>query len=289
MDESEIVTLRGVDDSEKPTKTMGKIKLSPILKPNKIIEHKVHIIPSNKTNIPFDGLLGDDFFQNHKAKIDYQNDSLIIHGCKFKLFHTELDDIDDNPIILEPRTETVVLLNALNPETKVGIIPDLEIIPNVFISRAITRVQKNNKIIATILNSSENRVKITHKDIVLEPFDENKSFLFFSNIDKNNKNRFEKLKQQLRVSHLNSEETESLLNICNEYSHIFHLDNDSLSYTNSIEHEIPVKSQTPMYTKSYRYPEIHKQEVQNQIDDMLSQKNNQTISISMVFSTLGST
>ena len=42
--------------------------------------------------------------------------------------------------------------------------------------------------------------------------------------------------------------------------------------TNSIiEHEIKTVSDRPIYSKIYRYPQIHDQEICRQIDDMLKQ------------------
>lgn len=55
------------------------------------------------------------------------------------------------------------------------------------------------------------------------------------------------------------------------YNDIFHLPDDELTSTNSIEHEINVTDPNPIFTKPYRYPEIHKSEVNKQINKMLKQ------------------
>ena len=39
----------------------------------------------------------------------------------------------------------------------------------------------------------------------------------------------------------------------------------------SINHNIPTSSEAPIHTKSYRFPEIHKDEVNKQIDKMIEQ------------------
>ena len=70
---------------------------------------------------------------------------------------------------------------------------------------------------------------------------------------------------------MNSDEKTSVLDICMEYDDIFHLLDDILTTTNAIEHQIHVTDPTPIYTKSYRYPEVHKLEVKKQIDKMLKQ------------------
>lgn len=50
---------------------------------------------------------------------------------------------------------------------------------------------------------------------------------------------------------------------------MFFFPDDKLSFTNSVKHEIKTTDEIPVYTKSYRYPYIHKEEVQKQIRKML--------------------
>lgn len=75
----------------------------------------------------------------------------------------------------------------------------------------------------------------------------------------------------LRTSHLNPEEKKELFKVCREYDDIFHREDQNLSFTNQVKHRIRVVDDTPIYTKSYRYPFVHKQEVRKQISSMLEQ------------------
>lgn len=45
-----------------------------------------------------------------------------------------------------------------------------------------------------------------------------------------------------------------------------------MSFTNHVKHNIPTEHTSPIYTRIYRYPEIHKKEVDRQITEMLDQK-----------------
>ena len=63
------------------------------------------------------------------------------------------------------------------------------------------------------------------------------------------------------MDHMNSEEKLAITKLIQEYKNIFHTDNESLSFTNEIK--------LPIYTKTYRYPDIHRLEVKEQIDKML--------------------
>jgi len=53
--------------------------------------------------------------------------------------------------------------------------------------------------------------------------------------------REERIKNLLRISHLNPEKKKALINTCTEFSDIFHLEGDPLTHTTKIEHEIITK------------------------------------------------
>jgi hypothetical protein len=85
--------------------------------------------------------------------------------------------------------------------------------------------------------------------------------------------RFSTLRDQLRLDHLNSEERASILTICEEYNDIFHLPGDRLTSTSTIEHAIPSPTIDPhraINVKPYRIPEVLKDEVQRQTEQMLT-------------------
>ncbi|CAH2016446.1 unnamed protein product [Acanthoscelides obtectus] len=75
-----------------------------------------------------------------------------------------------------------------------------------------------------------------------------------------------------KTEHMNSEEKDAITKLVREYSDIFHIDGNYLTFTSKIKHHIRTSDEIPIYTKSYRYPEIHRKEVQRQIQSMLDQK-----------------
>lgn len=75
----------------------------------------------------------------------------------------------------------------------------------------------------------------------------------------------------IRTDHLNLSTKELLENVIREFDNIFYKEAENLSFTNEIKHRIKTKTDTPIYSKAYRYPEIHKEEVNRQIEDMLRQ------------------
>lgn len=76
---------------------------------------------------------------------------------------------------------------------------------------------------------------------------------------------------QLRLEHLNSEERKQLLKTISEHQDVFLLEGEHLTFTNAIKHSIKTKDDLPIFSKSYRYPFCHREEVQKQISQMLDQ------------------
>lgn len=83
--------------------------------------------------------------------------------------------------------------------------------------------------------------------------------------------RFQEVLSRLRTDHLNAEEKVNLLKLCKDYSDIFYLEDEPLTFTNKIKHRIRTTDEIPVHTKTYRYPYVHRQEVQTQINKMLKQ------------------
>lgn len=82
--------------------------------------------------------------------------------------------------------------------------------------------------------------------------------------------RTEDVKNLLRLEHLNKEETEHVHNLINEHDDLFHLPTNTLQYTNTISHTLPTTDDLPVHTKQYRFPPIHKEEINKQIQDLIS-------------------
>lgn len=72
-------------------------------------------------------------------------------------------------------------------------------------------------------------------------------------------------------SDLNNEEKYELKNLLKNYKNLFYKDGEQLSCTTKIEHEISTTTNKPTYAKLYRYPQVHENEINTQIQDMLKQ------------------
>lgn len=269
---SETLVLNGLS-ANSPISTIGSIKM-PLQIYDQTFDVKFHIVKVD-SNLPFDGLIGNDYLKNQEATICFKKNQLKINSvpCPIPIFHNS-NPSNSKVYYLNPRSETIIEVDILNKDISQGICPEIRICEGVYLAKALLKVS-NNKALTTILNTNEKKVEIKHIKLFLEPFEQEQSI--FLNIDENSNpnpnlsDRVKLLKENLRLDHLNNEEKSSILDICLEYNDIFFLPNDTLTATKSVKHKITVTDPTPINSKIYRYPEIHKAEVDKQIKKMLNQ------------------
>lgn len=62
-----------------------------------------------------------------------------------------------------------------------------------------------------------------------------------------------RIKDKLRMQHLNMKERKSLINICEEFNNVFHLEEKALTCTTLMQHEITTKvDKSTLYTDSQK-------------------------------------
>lgn len=173
---------------------------------------------------------------------------------------------------LKPRTETVIKVTVSNPEIQIGIIPKQQVLKGVFLASALVKVDSDFQSFTTILNTNDTAIRLPVLKVTLEPF-EQPVLINTAKIQNTSSsvvtNRINEINKLLRLDHLNPEERKSLLEICQEYYSIFQLDGDTLPETSIIEHSITTTTAIPIASKTYRHPQVHKEEVHKQINDLL--------------------
>lgn len=140
-----------------------------------------------------------------------------------------------------------------------------QIISNCTIRDCVTSV-KNNRGIIEIINPTKHDVVFSmDRPVCAELFNEQ--------CTRTNQpsDRVSKVLSRLRTDHLNPEERANLESLCAQYADVFYIDGEPLTFTNQIKHSIRTTDELPVYTKTYRYPFVHRQEVQDQITKMLDQ------------------
>lgn len=211
----------------------------------------------------FDGLIGFESLRSLNAIIDTQSNTLNIKGIV---------------IPLKKKFPNYTQINFQGSDTINKSLPvsikdgDFYIEQNIFITKDIIippglYTAQNNLAIFPITNLAKEPVAFRlDKEM---PITEIYNFEELNRLPESN-TASAPISNEIRTSHLNHEEKSKLLDVIVEYEDIFYREGSDLSFSNIIKHTIETKDEAPIHTKSYRYPFIHKQEVQRQISDMLA-------------------
>lgn len=73
------------------------------------------------------------------------------------------------------------------------------------------------------------------------------------------------------MEHLNNEERENIEELIKRNADCFHLPEEPLGYTNILQHRVPTSDNNPIHTRQYRFPPVHKKEINRQVKDLLNQ------------------
>lgn len=259
-----------------------EVMVIPVFSIFKIEEtHKFYLF---KFSEKYDGLIGIDFLKQIKANVNI--DSKLITTPKVTIsiiYETEelskLKNklrINKHTLIIPPRSEKVVKLPVIHKEG-VGLLNYIKYDNKLESPQAVVNIQ-NYFAITTIINSNTNPAKIE----INEPFDiellniSEVNFMEKMEIDSDEvyvdqDNILKSNLKNIRLDHCNSEEKQSIRDLCFEYRDIFYCDKIPLTFTSEIQHKINLTDETPIFTKTYRYPQVHKQEVKDQVQKMLQQ------------------
>lgn len=82
-------------------------------------------------------------------------------------------------------------------------------------------------------------------------------------------NRVERILKIINLTHCGELERQISIGLVRQYSDIFHLEGDQLTFTDVVEHRIDLKPGTrPMFVKPYRIPEGNRAEMNRQLDEL---------------------
>lgn len=211
----------------------------------------------------FDGLIGTDLLDKWEAVIDYKNKLLTTKTATnpIKVYDSRNANLYEDII---PAGSSKLLKIPVNLHEGDAFIEE-QTISNCIIGECFTTV-KNNRAIVEVKNPSRSDVIFSMDQAVSAEINNHE----YTPLNQQPQ-RVKDVLARLRTDHLNIEERANLELLCARYADVFYLDNEPLTFTNKIKHSIKTTDELPVYTKSYRYPYIHRQEVQEQISKMLDQ------------------
>lgn len=239
--------------------------------------HKFYLF---KFNAKYEGLIGVDFLRQIKAQVDLNQKLLKTPYLRIPIIYEPQEDRRKSStydLEIEPRTTQKVKL-PVNLEKGTAIINYFKFGKHLEMPEAIVDVV-NSFAITTITNSAENPLVIKLKSAwEVEPLNEiNVNFVDKMQTEHTNtftQNHDDLLKgnlKNIRLDHCNLKEKQAIRKLCYDYRDIFYCEDIPLSFTNKIKHRINFRGNNPIYTRSYRLPEIYREEVKDQINKMLEQ------------------
>ena len=88
-------------------------------------------------------------------------------------------------------------------------------------------------------------------------------------IKEENQNRIETIVNSLRLEHLNITEKQNVIELVRRHSDRFYINGEYLGKTSAIAHKIITSDETPIHERQYRFPPIHREEINKQVNDLL--------------------
>lgn len=255
-----IYHLKGI--SEQLVKTMGYTTIG-IQVGNRTIPTEFQVIHP-AFPIPHDGILGKPFITGNQTIINYQTNELTLPT------DDEIISALDTHTIIPARTEILVAIPAPDFHEGETLLVSAQTIGEVLMcSNTVNNVQ-DGCVLVSVMNPREEAFELTTSHVNKFNIEKFNTAMVHTLISKTEtsyeSSRITKLRSVLRTEQLNSEEQESLVAICDQYTDIFHLEGDKLTNTEAVYHEINIPTATqPINERPYRLPFKHKQEINKQV------------------------
>lgn len=211
----------------------------------------------------FDGLIGLDLLEKWEAKIDLKNKVLITRSAMNPIQMYNSCNVNLYEDVIPANSSKLVRL-PINIHDGEAFIPE-QVVSNCIIQDCLT-VVTNNRGFLEIFNPSPHDIIFSMDQPLLAEVHTNEC-----TSTEQPRSRVDEVLSRLRTNHLNAEERTNLEVLCAQYADVFYIDGEPLTFTNSMKHRIRTTDEEPVYTKSYRYPYVHRDEVKQQIGKMLEQ------------------
>ncbi|XP_046142522.1 uncharacterized protein LOC123987996 [Osmia bicornis bicornis] len=214
------------------------------------------------------------------AEISYYHKTLVTRNQPIKpIFFSNAEEMELHPVLpikhrLPGRTALQIAVPVANPEVMEGYLARIKTPEQVYIGEAAVC---NHDGICYVLatNTGEDEIEIDIEPQRIHPyeiFDSSDDDPIPSYLAKETKeDRTTRIQDLLRTDHLNSEERQHVFKIVREFSDRFFLPGDNLGKVPNFHHSIYTTDDIPINTRQYRYPPVHQEEIQRQVEALLSQ------------------
>ncbi|CAH4029897.1 unnamed protein product [Pieris brassicae] len=211
------ILLKGINSNSEATKTLGQFPLKFFLSNKQNITFDFHAV--DDINLPYDAIIGNDFLNDLEGIIDYNQNLLTLKNDAIKI------DFYNPVYVIPPRSESIIECSVSNPNVKEGLVLDQHFHEDLIFANCLVSVKNNKRINISVLNISEAPVTLkSNLEITLNPLDFDdmihESVNFNSTLQhiqhSDAYTRTQEVLNQLRVNHLNTEESNALHDICSQ-------------------------------------------------------------------------
>ncbi|XP_036141761.1 uncharacterized protein LOC118645219 [Monomorium pharaonis] len=247
--------------------TLGRTSVNVVMHDKKI-KHPMYVIRDDAP-IEYEGILGADFTRKNNVTCNYGTKTVRLGDTKFKLYPYRR-------VTLQPRSETIVQVTA--SVNTLEVINSEEMAPGVFLGSCLVEPE-NHTCPISIINTNDKKIDLQLPRVEIKKININNApDTHTANVIRDAWKheipipRAERIIKLLQLKHLNEEEKKAIQALCEEFSDVFYLEGDKLTYTTLVEHEIHTRTESAsVNVRLYRLPEKQKTEVDKQIREMLEQ------------------
>lgn len=263
------INIEGVAKNAK-LQSLGMVKAHLHCKNLRIL-HNFHVL-NKDFNVEVDGIIGNDFLRKTGAKIDFENQSIQMHLPIQDIRTTRKTNYINKIRVFNEYDKAVkeyvkyetMHINTIKSRTQRKNPTFYAKLADTFFDEKNYKIIKNKPMKIKKMNTFRN-MKTTPKHLILNTSNTTRVI--------NQNERCVQLMNKLKLEGLNHNQREEIRKICLEYSDAFYIDGDRLKTTDVYQHTIKLKPDTDtVFVKQYRIPEMQKQEVDRQINELL--KNN---------------
>ena len=255
--------LAGIGKGKTPT--IGAISTNFLFK-NYQINHNVHLVDKDFP-IPCDGIIGHDFIKKYNCVLDYVDEGpcwfVIRPKLQAQITVEILHSPKPNTLTIPARAEVIRYINIESTESEV-FVPTQMLATGVFTGNAIVNTKHP---FVRIINTTDD-------DLFLENYRiESESLSAYYQVSfKQTEQTTERDTEILNKLSKNcaSHAKDKLLNLCKDYTDVFALETDKISFNNFYKQNLRVKDNIPVFIKNYRLPHTYKPEINRQIEKMIS-------------------
>lgn len=266
IDKHKLLSLHGIESGT--VRTLGLLRLCIL---GQCVEF--HLV-SETFPISQDGLLGAPFLRDQSVRIDFPQKILMCQNIcvPFNDYET---------VTVFPRTCTPFKIRIANPEIKNGYISRLKAKDGIYLGDAVVTNDRGYAYLKCF-NTTDEEVDLIVPTLPLEEFSENPNEMIdylgndatcfninYSSETSKQLTRAKRVRELLRLDHLNQVERESIESLVEQSADRFQIPDEPLEATTYAQHEIHTTDNVPIHTKQYRFPPAHKEEINRQVQDLL--------------------